>query len=164
MNKMTIDEYLAATGQSKPRKPFKTSGKPAKVLFEVHEPCDQTITLPLPPSANHHWRMVLIDKSPRMLLSSEGRKYRVAVAAAVAREWPLWKSLAGRIRLEITVHARDARKIDISNRIKALEDALTKAKVWNDDEQVDLLIVHRGAISRPDGFVQVRISTIDTGD
>ena len=152
--RMTTEEFKRLTQGAATPAPAQP-----QALFAKHEAHDLTITLPLPPSANHHWRMVLIGKSPRMLLSSEGRKYRVAVAAIVAREWPLWSPLTGPLRVTVTIAYRDKRRIDLDNRLKPLLDALTEAKVWGDDSQVDDLRVVRGPVCPPDGHAIVWIES-----
>ena len=74
----------------------------------------------------------------------------------------LFRSKLGSARLEMKVvlYPRDRRKQDIDNRIKALWDALGDAGVFEDDEQIDVLIVERGEIKKGGGCL-VLIEILD---
>jgi len=48
--------------------------------------------------------------------------------------------------MTVILYPPDARRRDLDNYMKALLDALTQAKVWLDDEQVDSLDIHRGKL------------------
>ena len=50
------------------------------------------------------------------------------------------------ISLQIWVYPPDRRKRDISNIIKIIEDSLQDAGVYDDDFQIQLLVVQRGKI------------------
>lgn len=65
-----------------------------------------------------------------------------------------------RLEMQVTLYPKDRRKQDIDNRIKALWDALTDAGVFNDDEQIDVLMVQRGAIKKGGGCL-VMIDILD---
>lgn len=60
-----------------------------------------------------------------------------------------------RLEMQVTLYPKDRRKQDIDNRIKALWDALTDAGVFDDDEQIDVLMVQRGAIKKGGGCLVV---------
>jgi len=53
--------------------------------------------------------------------------------------------------MQVTLYPKDRRKQDIDNRIKALWDALASAGVFDNDEQIDVLIVERGEIKKGGG-------------
>jgi crossover junction endodeoxyribonuclease RusA len=53
--------------------------------------------------------------------------------------------------MQVTLYPKDRRKQDIDNRIKALWDALASAGVYEDDSQIDVLIVQRGEIKKGGG-------------
>lgn len=101
--------------------------------------------LPWPPSANTHWRAVVIGGRVRVLLSRAGRNYRTRVCGAVLGIRPL-HTHGGRLAVHITLCPPDKRRIDIDNRVKPLLDAMTIAKVWGDDSQIDELHVVRDAL------------------
>lgn len=65
-----------------------------------------------------------------------------------------------RLEMQVTLYPKDRRKQDIDNRIKALWDALTDAGVFDDDEQIDVLMVQRGAIKKGGGCI-VMIDILD---
>lgn len=64
------------------------------------------------------------------------------------------------ISLQIWVYPPDRRKRDISNIIKIIEDSLQDAGVYDDDFQINLLVVERGQIIKG-GKVTVMIDEID---
>lgn len=98
------------------------------------------LTLPFPPSANRIWR----QWKGRTLLSRDGRNYRAEVARVVASERV---SSFGRrkLALHVTAVMPDRRRRDLDNLLKAANDAMQAARVFEDDSQiVDLHIVHGG--------------------
>lgn len=121
------------------------------------------LTLPFPPSMNTIWRRV----GNKTLLSAKGREYRGEVANAVIS--PLADHLgagryrfplAGRLRVTIHVHAPDKRRRDLDNLPKAIHDALTHAGLWQDDSQIDRLVVERCNNFPPSGGVVVHVEEV----
>jgi len=111
--------------------------------------------LPLPPSVNTYWR----NFRGRTILSKAGRQFKADVSECVIDQNV---PKLGNARLDVTIflHARDKRKIDLDNRLKSCLDAIQDAGVYDDDEQIDSLTIHRGAI-KSGGGVRVVIRTID---
>ncbi|MBP3945138.1 RusA family crossover junction endodeoxyribonuclease [Psychrobacter sp. K31L] len=97
--------------------------------------------LPMPPSVNGYW----LVKPKGKYLSAKARKFRSEVIAYVASLGRI-RTHTGRIRAQVTIHGRDKRKFDIDNYQKALWDALTHARVIDDDELIDELNIKRGEI------------------
>jgi Holliday junction resolvase RusA-like endonuclease len=100
------------------------------------------LDLPYPPSVNHYWRHV----GSRVLISREGRAYRSTVGAILAlrRVRPLVGSLA----IEIDVYPPDRRRRDLDNLMKSLLDALAHGGAYEDDSQIDrLLLIRRHVIA-----------------
>ena len=64
---------------------------------------------------------------------------------------------AQRLSVEIWLHAPNKRKVDIDNRVKPILDALQRAGVYDDDEQVDELHVYRADIQKL-GYCTVNIA------
>jgi crossover junction endodeoxyribonuclease RusA len=111
-----------------------------------------TLTLPYPPSLNHLHAVV----HGRKVLSAKGRAYYAEVARSVMAQ-----SVAPfggkRISYTVTAFPPDNRRRDLSNLVKAVEDALTHAGVWNDDSQVDAMTWRRGGASKGGSlFVEIR--------
>jgi crossover junction endodeoxyribonuclease RusA len=101
----------------------------------------QALVLPLPPSVNTYWR-----KSPRgMYITKSGVDFRKQVAEIVAERRAL-KFGTSRLFMAVRLCMRDRRASDLDNRMKALCDALEHAGVFDDDEQIDELVIVRGPI------------------
>lgn len=65
----------------------------------------------------------------------------------------------GRLRVEIEVYPPDRRKRDIDNVCKATLDALAKAGVYQDDSQIDVLLITRmGIVSG--GCLEVKVQKV----
>ncbi|MCL2640328.1 MAG: RusA family crossover junction endodeoxyribonuclease [Phycisphaerales bacterium] len=111
-----------------------------------------TASLPFPPSVNRLWR----KWRGRMVLSPEGRNYRTAVCARLAGNGPRKPPSGGRIALCMDAFPPDRRKRDLDNNIKSVADALQDAAVFNNDEQIDLLLARRRGLF-PGGRIDVRV-------
>lgn len=98
---------------------------------------------------NSYYRTV----AGRVLISSEGRKYREAVHGMLAGGFD---PLAGRLGVTIYCHAPDNRRRDLDNLGKCLIDSITKAGIMLDDSQIDDLRFVRGSAVKG-GEVRVEI-------
>jgi crossover junction endodeoxyribonuclease RusA len=94
-----------------------------------------------------------------MGISKAGREFKLQVQDYVIDN-AVPKMGQKRLQMQVTLFPRDRRKQDIDNRIKALWDALTDAGVFDDDEQIDILIVQRGEIRKGGGCL-VMIDELD---
>jgi crossover junction endodeoxyribonuclease RusA len=113
------------------------------------------LTLPYPVSVNAMYRAY----KGHLILSKKGRQYRLDVLASVlSQDRP--KKLLGRLAVEFHLYMPDRRRRDISNTLKCLEDCLTHAGVWGDDEQIDRELILRAGCEPPKGKVIVRIEEI----
>lgn len=94
-----------------------------------------------------------------LVLTKKARNYRRQVLQL------FWgsnhKTLHDRLRMRIEFCAPDRRTRDLDNYVKGLQDALTHAKVYEDDSQIDELIVKRGAVTQS-GKALVQIDIIAT--
>ena len=95
------------------------------------------LILPYPPSINHYWRRV----GPRTLISREGRAFRRNVCALLGGGRTPPRS--GRVALAMDAFPPDRRRRDLDNLPKAVQDALAHAGVYEDDSQIDLLVIRR---------------------
>ncbi len=116
------------------------------------------LSLPLPPSVNSYWGF----HGHRRFLTKDANEFKKKVADYCA-EYRVPNLGAARIEMEVTLYFKDRRRQDIDNRIKALWDALKDAGVFNDDEQIDTLIIQRGEV-RKDGGCLVFIDILDEKD
>lgn len=118
------------------------------------------IALPFPPSLNHAWRRV----HGKTVLAKSHRKYRDAVLAALALaldtdqplatlEFPLF----GRLAVSLRFFPGTKQRWDLDGKPKAVLDALTKAGVWGDDEQIDCLMLYREGVDKKQPRVVVKI-------
>jgi len=111
-----------------------------------------TLTLPIPPTINHYY-----GQRPRggRYIKAAGIAFRAAVAEIVAAAQV--EPMLGRVSLFAAIHPADRRRQDIDNRAKSLQDALTAAGVWLDDEQIDELHLVRREVVRG-GLVRIVIT------
>jgi len=113
------------------------------------------MTLPWPPSVNHYYRRV----GPRTLISRAGREYRRAVCGLLAGGGPRKPPAGGRIALAMDAFPPDRRRRDLDNTLKALQDSMGHAGVYEDDSQIDVLLVQRREPCKG-GRAVVRISQL----
>ena len=97
----------------------------------------QVYELPFPPSVNHYWRRV----GYRTLISREGREFRRKVCSILAAGGG--QALTGPIAVRIEAYPPDRRRRDLDNLLKSTLDALEHGGAYEDDGQVDLLVVSR---------------------
>lgn len=112
------------------------------------------VTLPWPPSVNHYWRMW----QNRMVISTEGRKYRQAVADQILIQRGA-KHIAQKVKVTIAAYRPDERKRDLDNLLKSTLDALSHAGVYEDDS----LIVDLRIYWEPEkaGMLKVKIEELE---
>ena len=112
-----------------------------------------TFYLPMPPTINHYYG----QSGKRKYISDAGKKYRAKVQEIVSQAGH--KTIEGRVSLWVAIHPATKRKQDLDNRAKALQDALTHAGVWIDDEQIDSLHLLRKEVVKG-GYVTVVITEL----
>ena len=110
-----------------------------------------TLALPWPPSVNHYYRHV----GPRVLISKDGRRYREAVAAVARRAGN--PTFAEPVEVALDLYPPDNRRRDVDNSLKSTLDALTCARVFEDDSLIRKLTVTKNGPQPPDGLAVVRI-------
>jgi crossover junction endodeoxyribonuclease RusA len=113
------------------------------------------LTLPYPPSLNTAYRVY----RNRIILSKIARKYVDKVKESVSEQNTAEK-LTGRLDVTYFVYPPDKRKRDIANTEKLVSDCLTKSGVWNDDSQIDKLLIVRCQSDYP-GRIEVKIKVLN---
>lgn len=116
-----------------------------------------TFSIPFPPSVNHYYKPCRWGSRVGIRLDAHARQYRLDVIAAIYSEFGRLKPIEKRLRVVFVAVMPDRRKRDLSNYLKAPEDALTHARVWVDDELIDDLRIVRGGV-KPPGRLDVTIS------
>lgn len=112
--------------------------------------------LPYPPSNNTYYRHV----GHKVLLSAKGRDYRIAVEAVLFGR--LGAALSGPLKLTMVLHRPDLRRRDLDNTLKALQDCLKHAGVYEDDSQIEHLDVRFAPLPLTDkrGTVEVTLEPL----
>jgi len=119
------------------------------------------LTLPYPPSCNHAWRK---GAGKKLYLDPRVEYFRAKVFAAVAdlktKNLIPSKPVEGKVAVMMEFNKADRRNRDLDNPVKQLWDALTFAKVWQDDSQVVLALSFFGPCRRG-GACQVLIQPLE---
>ena len=113
-----------------------------------------TITLPWPPTVNHMHINVIKGR-----IRSKGYIAFCGLVAHIVEREKIASMGSKRLSVAICLHGPNKRSFDIDNRVKPILDALQRAGVFDDDEQVDSLAVTRGAIVKG-GLCVVRIEAM----
>ena len=141
------------------------------------------VALPLPPSINAYWgnRVILTDKPggggliikcecascgkttelhrramALPYVTHEGKAYQEHIRQLML-DGQRWFRSPHPLEVRVLVCFKDARKQDVTNRIKVLEDALMNGNVFVDDSQVESFEIRRGPNMNPGiCFVHVR--------
>jgi len=122
---------------------------------QAHDSKGFAFDLPWPPSVNRYYRHV----GYRVLISREGRKYRMMVVSRLAGLYP---KLDGAVSLTADCYPPDRRRRDLDNLLKCLQDSLVHAGVMGDDSQIRVLHLEmREPV--PEGFVHVQLAPLPAG-
>lgn len=110
------------------------------------------IEIPFPPSINHYY----LHTSNGVILGAKGKRFRRDVTLILNR----YKDYCGserRLAVTINVFPPDKRKRDLDNVCKATLDALQYARIFGDDNQIDMLtVIRRGVVEH--GCLQIWVS------
>ena len=105
---------------------------------------------------NRYYRHV----GPRVLISREGRKYRMMTVSRLGGRFP---KLTGNLRVSAEFYPPDARRRDLDNLLKCTQDSLQAAGLFEDDSQIKSLRLDMREPLPPEGLVHVQIETLSTG-
>ena len=119
------------------------------------------LSLPWPPSVNVYWRNV----GGRVLISREGRAYaRVVYGCALEQSMTTLsvgrKAFVAPVSVDIIAYPPNRARRDLDNLPKAILDALTKARVWEDDSLVHDLRIRWGEV-RKGGEIKITINAME---
>ncbi len=95
------------------------------------------MTLPWPPTVNHYWHH---DRTGNVFIGTKGRAYRKEIVSIIGPKFP---TMLGRLEVEVHAYVPDNRRRDLDNLFKSVLDALEHAKVYENDGQIDVLIISR---------------------
>ena len=110
------------------------------------------LEMPWPPSINGYKGVF----NGRIILAKKGREYKELVSLTVKPE----RKLTGRVIMEVTLHPPTKARVDIDNRMKALLDGLTLIGAYEDDSQIDKLIINRGIVIKG-GKVEIEMKEVE---
>ena len=96
------------------------------------------IFLPYPPSVNTYWGF----SGSRRFLTTKAKDFKMVTKARFDASGYAGLGNA-RLSVSMTLHAPDKRVRDIDNVVKSTLDALCQAGAFEDDAQVDVLLVKR---------------------
>lgn len=108
--------------------------------------------LPYPPSINHYY----IRSARGVVLGVKGKNYRHEVAMLLHKHRNCYQA-DKRLAVTINVFQPDRRKRDLDNIAKATLDALQHARIYDDDNQIDMLTIIRRQVVKG-GCLQVWVS------
>ena len=99
------------------------------------------LTLPFPPSVNTYWRTIMVRGRQRTILSKRARAFREEVIGLILLNGRA--AFTGRLSLTVSLSAPTKRKYDLDNMVKAIQDALEHGGIYENDNQIDQLVVNR---------------------
>jgi len=117
---------------------------------------DIEIHLPWPPTVNSYYGHKPIKRKIIPYIKKAGKEYREAVHQAIVEQVG-YLELDESLHVEVVLYPPDERRRDLDNYMKALLDACTHAKLWEDDSLIDQLVIYRGR-KCPKGAVIIRIN------
>jgi crossover junction endodeoxyribonuclease RusA len=106
------------------------------------------LILPFPPTVNSYYLVVGGTRRGVKRISKAGRDFRVKIEEEVVEQIGQAPLLHSRFALRVILYPPDQRIRDLDNYMKALLDALTQARVWEDDSLIDQLLIYRGVVTQ----------------
>ena len=117
------------------------------------------LELTYPPSVNDYYTKWCQGKAVRVAVDKPGMAFRAEVRRYKLQNLHNPQPIKGRVSMEVQLWKPDRRKRDIDNPLKCLFDAFTYAGIWLDDEQVDVLLMHKRGVEAP-GKIHVTLREI----
>jgi len=117
-----------------------------------------TFYLPWPPTTNKIWRSAHIHGITRTYRSKEYNQFeRLCLIELYS---PKRKTITNNVEITLIFHPPTRRQYDVDNRIKPVFDVLTHAGIWDDDNQVEIVIAKKGSISKDNPGVEIKIKEL----
>jgi len=114
---------------------------------------DNTILyLNWPPTVNNYYS----HTRNGVFISAKGRRYASAVADDIQEQLGNMH-IEGSVLMEVKMYPPDRRKRDLDNHMKALQDAIVKAGLLEDDSLINQLFIYRGEVVKG-GLIVVELS------
>ena len=101
---------------------------------------DYEFDLPFPPSVN----TLRASVRGRLITSSAGRKYYKAVTDKIAELGLAGEGIATQVTISLVMHHKMNVRYDVSNYLKAYEDALVKCGFLVDDHLIEYASIKKG--------------------
>lgn len=114
--------------------------------------------LPFPPSVNHTW---MRGKGNRLYSCAKVKDFHKLASVRIDTVKTLFNALEfpikGRLRVIVVLNEKNRLRRDMDNYTKSVFDACTKNGLWEDDSQIDELIIRRGVIDKenPNVFIHI---------
>lgn len=126
----------------------------------------EVIKLPYPPTVNHYKRLGGLRRTtsgklyqPRV--NTEATKQYIASVWALLHHQKIPSFGKARLEMHLFVYAPDHRKRDLDGILKVLLDALQVGGLYEDDNQIDRLLVVRCAPKPPEGEIIAWVWSLD---
>jgi crossover junction endodeoxyribonuclease RusA len=104
-----------------------------------------------PPTVNNYYT----HTRNGVFISKKGRQYKSAVEADIREQAPD-VYITDKVAITVYMFPPDRRKRDLDNYMKALQDSISKAGLWEDDSLIDQLYIYRGEVIKG-GQIVVKI-------
>jgi crossover junction endodeoxyribonuclease RusA len=117
---------------------------------------DYEFTLPQPPSINGYRAVA----RGRLITSKRGRDYFKAVADIMKGLNLDNEMIEQKVLISLVIHPRTLAKFDVSNYLKAYEDALVKCGFLEDDHWIEYGSIRKGEKVKG-GLLKVKVSLCD---
>lgn len=118
--------------------------------------------LDLPPSSNGRLIPTIRRGRPSLVMAPAYRQWLdYAVRALTEGQPDDWEPFSGPVCCLVEVRFPDRHRRDIDNLLKPLNDALTQARVWEDDSLVSVEVIRRGPVEKP-GIMRVAVWPLST--
>ena len=116
---------------------------------------EYVISLPFPPSVNSYYGITCNGRVPHKYIKASGIDYRKKILKIIKkRNLQLMANIP--LSVIIVITPPDHRVHDIDNILKSLFDALTHAKLWQDDSYIRELHMSYEKIQKP-GSILIQI-------